>query len=338
MAFDRKWARSLLETCRYTYAAGFNDALNAPDRKDALTWIKAAGELTQEPKTLRANATSVACVVSYTDKNVVAYMGTKTQFDKPENAVESVADWVKNVEAPQVPFRLTADQLGLGSAGGQRDLGGRVHAGFLEELAAVQGSVVEELMKAGGKARPLYVTGHSQGGAEAALATPAFLAGGFAVAETYTFAAPRAGNVAFVATVPAAFPVHRIEFGDDIVPHVPPKLLDKSASDIAGFLRRAGFLGKNVNALLDYVLSASGELAFRPLGRLCYGSNKTKALRVDLSDAQDAELFYDRVWSLARHPDRWAEHHHLAGTSDETAAGAKGNYTALVSDFTLVEP
>ena len=336
--FDEKWARSLLEICRYTYAAGFDDARNATDEQETLTLINASGELASEPTILRANATSVACIVSYVDKNVVAYMGTKTQFNTPANAAASAADWFQNLEAPQVPFRLTPDQLGIASAGagGHRDLGGRVHAGFLEELAAVQGLVVGELMSRGGKARPLYVTGHSQGGAEAALATPALLAGGFSVAETYTFAAPRPGNADLAATVPSTFPIHRIEFGDDIVPHVPPTLLSRGARRIAEVLRGARLPHSATNAMLDSVLGADGDLAYRSLGRLCYGSNKTRALRVDLSEEQEAELFYDRLWSLARHPERWAEHHHLAGTSEETAAGRKGNYTALVSEFTLV--
>jgi Lipase (class 3) len=333
--FDQKLARSLLEICRYTYAAGFDDALNAADKKDALKWIEEAGELAADaPTILRANRTSVACVVPYVDKNVVAYMGTKTQFNTPANAVASTADWFQNVEAPQVPFRFTPEQLGT-TGTRPRDLGGRVHAGFLEELAAVQGLVVAELMKRGGKTRPLYVTGHSQGGAEAALATPALLAGGFNVAETYTFAAPRPGNAEFAATVPSTFPVHRIEFGDDIVPHVPPMALSRGLRRTAGLLR--GALGSTTNRMLDSVLGAGDGLAFRPLGKLCYGSNKTRALRVDLSAKKETELFLDRLWSLARHPERWAEHHHLAGTSAETGAGRKGNYTALVSEFELVD-
>lgn len=37
---------------------------------------------------------------------------------------------------------------------------------------------------------------------------------------------------------------------------------------------------------------------------------------------------------LIRHPKNWAEYHHLAGTKAEVEAGLKGNYTALVSEFT----
>lgn len=337
--FDNEFARLLLEICRYTYAAGFDDERNAGAKQDSLKWIQGAGGMTaSEPTVLRGSPTSVACLVSYPDKNVVAYMGTKTQFNTPENAAASAKDWGQNLEARLAPFRLTHEQLGVApdQVPDGDGLGGRVHDGFLEELAAVQGLVVAELMKRGGKARPLCVTGHSQGGAEAALATRAFLAGGFQVAETYTFAAPRAGNAAFVSSVPASLPVHRIEFGDDIVPHVPPTLINKQAEPIVRGLAAAPFLGHRVRGLLEGLLKVGDRNAFCGLGTLCYGSNKTKAIRIDLSAADEAALFYDRVWSLARHPERWAEHHHLAGTTEEAKAGVKGNYTALVSDFTVV--
>ena len=43
-----------------------------------------------------------------------------------------------------------------------------MHEGFLEELRTVQAKIVLELFRNGGRERPVYVTGHSQGGAEAA--------------------------------------------------------------------------------------------------------------------------------------------------------------------------
>ena len=167
MTFDRGFARLLLEICRFTYAAGFDDRLNAEDKQDALNWIKTVGGLlTDEPIILRGSKTSVACIAAYPDRNIVAYMGTKTQFNTFENAMASIKDWSENFEALLAPFKLTSEQLGTGHPQdiNKDDLGGRVHHGFLEELAAVQGLVAEELLKRGGRSRPTYVTGHSQGG------------------------------------------------------------------------------------------------------------------------------------------------------------------------------
>lgn len=341
MTFDKEFARLLLEICRYTYAAAFNDTTNSVDKQDALHWITKTGNLlTAEPTMLqgKGSATSIACVTSYPDLNIVSYMGTKTQFDTLGNATATIKDWSQNFEALLVPFKLTSEQLGTHHPKNvvKEKLAGLVHKGFLEELAAVQGSVVETLMERGGKSQPLHVTGHSQGGAEAVLATSALLAAGFTVRSTYTFAAPRAGNVEFAKSIPTALPIHRLEFGDDIVPHVPPTLINTQMKKIAEALKSLPFISDQSKMILNLVLHADEKNSFTAVGRLCYGSQKTKALRVDISAEQEAALFYDRLWSLVRHPERWAEHHHLAGTTKEVRSGVKGNYTSLVSDFSIV--
>ena len=339
MTFDRKFARLLLEICRFTYAAAFDDAENKKDKQDALNWINTVGGLTvKEPIMLKSGKTSVACIAPYPDRNIVAYMGTKTQFNSIQNSIASGLDWTQNFEAEPVPFKLSSEELGDGHPQNvdKNNLGGLVHDGFLEELRAIQGQVVAKLLELGGRGRPVYVTGHSQGGAEAALATRALLAGGFPVVATYTFAAPRPGNLEFTQSVPASLPVHRIEYGDDIVPHVPPTLIGKEALKIVDGLLLMPFLSKQVKDLLGLLQRSAGGKGYCGLGTLCYGSYKTKALRVDMSADQEAALFYDRLWSLVRHPERWGDNHHLAGTTEEVKHGIKGNYTALVSDFQIV--
>ena len=334
--FDRAFARLLLEICRYTYAGVCDDAQNHADMLDALAWIRGPGNAPPDAlKLLKGSGTSYACLAAYPDKNIISYMGTLTEFTAPHKARESLDDWLNNFRVAPVPFALSVEQLGADYpvTTNKDDLGGLVHAGFLSELRAVQATVVAELLAHGGRSRPVYVTGHSQGGAEAALATRALLAGGFPVVATYTFAAPRAGNAEFVASVPQTLPVHRIEFGDDLVPHVPPLTLLPQLQELAAGLKYVPFLDDEAKKLLDTVLGREVPRGYAELGRLCYGSDKTQALRVDLDATAEAALFADRLWSLVRHPDRWGEHHHLAGTNRETAAGQKGNYTALVSDF-----
>lgn len=337
MTFDRSFARLLLEICRYTYAIGFADQKNQGDLQDSLGMIRSFGiPLGNAPEKVQGSETSVACVTCYADKNIVSYMGTKTQFNTEGNSIASLKDWLNNFRAAPVKFKLGDQHLGVDHPADVdvNDLGGLVHAGFLEELAAVQDKVVAKLLERGGRGRPVYVTGHSQGGAEAALATRALLAGGFPVVATYTFAAPRAGNIDFVKSVPDTLPVHRIEFGDDIVPHVPPRLISNTAMSVVDGLASLPLLTQDARDLLGFI-QEHGVHGYMGLGALCYGSNKTQSLRADLSAADEEALFYDRLWSLVRHPDRWAEHHHLAGTSQEVAQGKKGNYTALVSDFAL---
>ena len=333
--FDRDFARLLLEICRYTYAAGFNSSSDATDKEEALELIKKAG-VPDAPTMLKDDhpvSTSVACITSLPDKNIVSYMGTKTEFKPPTAAMDSIMDWFHNFEMLAVPFKLTADQLGA-DIPSKDNLGGLVHRGFLEELTGVQAKVVAELLKRGGKEKPLYVTGHSQGGAEAALATRAFLAGGFNLVASYTFAAPRPGDSTFARSIPLTFPLHRIEFGDDIVPHVPPKAL--------GGITRAVLWGLKFTSLPEYgrklvesLTSITRDMNYEGAGSLCYGDNEKKILHVDVSAAEETTLFYTRLLRLIKNPWNWGEHHHLAGTTEDVKAGRKGNYTALVSEFQL---
>ena len=162
--FDRDIARFLLEVCRYTYAASFPDKASVKDKQEALAWINQKGI----PESIvlvddgGIPVTSVACVVAYAGMNIVAYMGTKTEFKSVGETADSIADWIQNLEVLPVPFRLTAEQLGQEHPD-KNSLGGLVHHGFLEELCAVQAKVVRELLKNDGRNRPLYVTGHSPG-------------------------------------------------------------------------------------------------------------------------------------------------------------------------------
>lgn len=72
------------------------------------------------------------------------------------------------------------------------------------------------------KGKPLYVTGHSKGGAMANIAATRFVAAGI---KPYvcTFEAARAGDPAFAeGYAKLVANAVRYEFQDDIVPHLPP--------------------------------------------------------------------------------------------------------------------
>lgn len=353
--FDRKMARLALEICRFTYAAGIGNAANAPDRSDALTYIKTHSSPLAEPIPIVGGETSFACVVPYADRNVVSYMGTKTEFRviklselvnllKSGNLLsvalqakglvrqflQSLEDWGQNGKARPVPFQLEGTHIG--QAGGVT-LEGVVHHGFLGELKAVQAEVVamlKQLKHTDGSDRKVLVTGHSQGGAEAALATRALAAAGFDVEVSYTFAAPRTGTKEFADSVKT--PVHRIEFGDDIVPHLPPALIRKLLED---FVAEHKLLLRTLK-LLDDVEAAMSNLTdfgYVGLGPLCYGEPIERKVHIDLSAAAEKVLFEKRLEFLKKNPTHWGDHHHLAGMTAEVSAkpSKRGNYTVLVS-------
>jgi hypothetical protein len=141
-------------------------------------------------------------VVEGNDIIVVVFRGTEDDLD-----------WRTNVNA-----RFVALQGGT-----------RVHTGFFQAYWPIRDAmfeIVKRVIKA--KPRPVYITGHSLGGALALMATAEFANDGDAtvrdcVAACYTFGCPRAGDASFDNYVKA--PLYRITNGVDLVPAVPPAFL-----------------------------------------------------------------------------------------------------------------
>ena len=111
------------------------------------------------------------------------------------------------------------------------DGGTKVHTGFLEAFdknTNADGKTVKELVKeildrneakdAHGNSLPLFITGHSLGGALALLATK--LVAPNVNGACYTFGAPRVANYEYFRRVKT--PVYRVVNSSDIVPRVPP--------------------------------------------------------------------------------------------------------------------
>lgn len=107
--------------------------------------------------------------------------------------------------------------------------GGRVHRGFLRALLRLWRPLRLRLRRCPG---PLFVTGHSLGGALATLAGAALRP-----RAIYSFGAPRLGDAAFAAALAA--PLHRVVHGRDVVPELPPAGPLLQFAD-AGLLHRLG--------------------------------------------------------------------------------------------------
>lgn len=311
MSFDRSLARLLLEVCRYTYADHVANPGSAWDRADALREIQSRAPDSAPPVPITDGvgpATSTALVLPRPDVNVVCFMGTETELADLRRRAASVADWFQNVRFAPVPFELPGARLDC-----------RVHDGFLSELRQVWPALIDRLGQLGGPMRPLQVTGHSQGGAEAALAAAAFLRAGYKVEAVYTFAAPRPGDARLRDFVMrAGGVVRRIEFGNDIVPHLPPSAVHLARAAL-GALRS---LGASVAERL-------GNHDFVGVGTLCYGDGRSP-FRIDLSASDEEELFMQRLHALTSAGPDLVEHHHLRGTTSETLRGLVGNYTRLL--------
>lgn len=330
-SFDRATARLALEVCRWTNCAAAG-ATEAASLAEAQAQIETRGRPLRSPLRVRGVGlhalTSFAAIVPEADRNIVAFSGTLTEFRLPSNwglgdlvtLFQSLADWVQNGRAAPVPFQLSAEDVGLWRT---IDLGCEVHGGFLDELKAVLRPVIDQLQRLGGAGRPLLLTGHSQGGAVAALATLALASAGFQVEGTYTFAAPRAGGREFVNAVQS--PVFRFEYGVDLVPWLPPaalkSTLEKKLSESAGmkWLLLRGTIQK--------VLDALGDADYLGLGELYYGTPEDRRLWVALNREYERALEPQRLKLVIQRTEDWGANHRLGNPRAEPLMG----YEALAS-------
>lgn len=171
---------------------------------------------------------------------IVAFRGTEP-FDSPNHA-QMVLDWLNDVDAPLVP---------------EAGMPGLVHMGFrdaLDSLWPVMWPQIQTRLKAS-PGKPLYLTGHSKGGAIAPLAAMRCRAAGLSP-YVCTFAAARSGDATFANGYATAVPHStRYEFQDDIVPHLPPQ------EAFVALLKLVPFLTSTVSKLtLGY--ASIGTLAF----------------------------------------------------------------------------
>jgi hypothetical protein len=140
-----------------------------------------------------------------------------------------------------------------------KNLPGVVHKGFLESLddlwPYIEQLKLAEVVKSG---KSLLITGHSKGGALMYLATARLATLKVPVAAAYSFAAPRAGDKAFVAGFEAMQKnACRYEYKDDIVPHLPPA----TAAWLNKFGSRVAMMGGDAAKLLERVSRLSKSYA-----------------------------------------------------------------------------
>ena len=148
---------------------------------------------------------------------------------------ESLCDWKTNIDLKAAPVTSRKSDS-------PRILG-KVHAGFNEAFLSVEAQIDRVLD--GCEHLPLYLTGHSLGGALATLAT--WHLAGDRLAACYTFGAPRVGDNQLLNRFRT--PIFRIVNGADPVPLVPPcsytiSILKSIIRGVGLFIPVAGKLNK----------------------------------------------------------------------------------------------
>ncbi|MBI2803891.1 MAG: lipase family protein [Planctomycetes bacterium] len=139
-----------------------------------------------------------ACFLGWTDDwMILSFRGT----DNP-------GGWVSNLYGA-VPVSRPQDYYG------------KIHPGFADGLNSLWNDLHAKLTTDPLKDKPLFITGHSRGGALATLAAQSLVYVGIKPVAVYTYGSPRAGNSTFADKYDV--PCHyRVENDRDIVPHVPP--------------------------------------------------------------------------------------------------------------------
>ena len=161
---------------------------------------------------------------------------------------QQVKDWMTNLDAATMP---------VSSSGGNTL--GNVHRGFNEAFLSVRDQIDPLLV--GDDDLPLFITGHSLGGALATLAT--WYLKGDSLAACYTFGAPRVGDMGLMDRFRT--PIYRIVNGTDPVPFVPPS--KRAVSFAKHALRLVGTAIGPLEKLADYLVRFQG---YRHYGHQLY--------------------------------------------------------------------
>jgi len=119
------------------------------------------------------------------------------------------------------PADIRTDVSGNPMSVGAEGSGHKVHSGFYNAFLAVKDLIQKSLQQEDLKDLPLYITGHSLGGALAVVAT--YSISNDYVGACYTFGGPRVGNLAFGQSIKT--PVYRFINAADLVPRLPPSYL-----------------------------------------------------------------------------------------------------------------
>jgi triacylglycerol lipase len=266
-AYSDRTAAMMAKIAMLTYIA-FEDA----DKKKILNGILTHGRV-KLLETLAAHETEA--LVADTDKFVVvAFRGTTSRRD----------------QRTDLQTRFTVSRVDIEN----RSVSVSVHSGFYAAFKRVEAPLRELLEKSGEK--PIYLTGHSLGGALALVASAALggdPARGDRIAAVYTFGAPRVGQRNFSEIVKA--PHYRVVNSGDLVPLVPPTWLRGYAHTGTPIL-----LKKHLNHPLrrspwgSAILFALLGIALWPLTR-----------QLLFFRAHDSRLYVANLERIARYRGKW---------------------------------
>ena len=153
-----------------------------------------------------------------------------------------------------------------------------MHSGFKQHYDDAECLIEEALNNEHVKGKPLFITGHSLGGAVASIATKRLNADR-TIAACYTFGSPRVGNEVWVSQIKS--PIYRIVNSADFVPTMP---FHKTLVSIGiKVIRAAGFR--------DF-----GDLIEQALAGYAHAGNMRFLTNCPKGDYATAKILYTVGW------------------------------------------
>nr|VFJ96087.1 MAG: Lipase (class 3) [Candidatus Kentron sp. H]VFJ96804.1 MAG: Lipase (class 3) [Candidatus Kentron sp. H]VFK02555.1 MAG: Lipase (class 3) [Candidatus Kentron sp. H] len=183
----------------------------------------------------------LGCVYKFDNKGTQAILVWSDKF---------IALAFRGTEFDRIRDRKTVFNAKLA---GCHETEGRVHSGFQEAFGRVIEEIREKLKEEGFRELPLFITGHSLGGALATIAAKRLSSHEGGVAACYTFGSPRVGDKKWISEIKT--PIYRLVNAADFAPMLPPGPLPVTA---IGFLA-AGILPWVGKPLKSYLLSHFGD-------------------------------------------------------------------------------
>ncbi len=239
----------------------------------------AGAEFVRPPSVLVRGTSEIdACLIGEIPDGVfVAFRGT-LPFDIHQ--VPTLLDWLNDFDAKPV----AATEL----------FPGCVHSGFYSALTNLRQGVVDEVQRQqGGSQKPVLVTGHSKGGALAALMAFHLAAGHSLPVKVITFAAARPGNAEFADAYEARSIDHtRYEYNNDIVPHLPP-----SQDGFVDLLSRLPLINSQFQDLRRFDYRSVGDLRYIDENRRIHQDYPT--LRIERNLALAHEIIQGHYGQIA---------------------------------------
>jgi len=227
----------LLCASQSTYAITEDGIL---DLDESDTYYAGAG-FTKPPATfVGGDALIDGCLVgTIPDGVVLAFRGT---LPLDSHQIPNLLDWLNNFNADPRP---APGYIGF------------VHSGFFGAVEALLDRAVAEVQKQQVGTAPVLVTGHSKGGAMAALAAWHLQTALGVRTKVISFAGAKAGNAIFRDAYNAQIDHTRYEYADDIVPHLPP-----SQDGFLNVLSSLPVIGANFANLSRFDYEPVGTLRF----------------------------------------------------------------------------